>query len=179
LFDSGSNADDVWRENLSQKGEWLASTTWHNLTRLEDLVTTFPAVSAQGVVLYDPAVPATSNLASTAAGCEDLLPVAYRPNSNNSVYHRLVVEGPKLHVALNLVGLFSNAAQQGITSKIAAYRWGRDRWLQPGVANPANPAKIGYYVDYYAAAVGDQLKAAPGLTQVSNHLFRFPSSLLL
>jgi hypothetical protein len=47
----------------------------------------------------------------------------------------------------------------------------RARWLAPGVpaSRRANPVKLGYYVDYWAALQGDRLKAMPGITEVSNH----------
>jgi len=163
--DGGSNADDIWREYLTAPGEWLAKTRWSNISSLSGLVETLGA-PLKGVVLYDPSVPATSNLASTAAGCEDLLPIAYQPNINGSVYQELITnpKGPRMKVVLNLVGLFK--ATPEASAKIAAYRWARARWLSPGVTHPANPAKIGYYVDYWAASQGDRLKATPGLTEV-------------
>ena len=47
----------------------------------------------------------------------------------------------------------------------------RARWLSLDVpaSRRANPAKLGYYVDYWAALQGDRLKAMPGITEVSNH----------
>lgn len=166
--DGGSRADVAWRAYLTQPGEWLAATTWRNISTLEALVTTFRAdISGGGVVLYDPRVPATSNLASTAAGVEGLLPVCYRPEDPQSVYSRLVARGPRLPVHLNLTGQF---IQRGsLTPKIAAYRWARQRWLTPTSAPKANVAKLGYYADYWAALQGDRLKAAPGLPEVANH----------
>ena len=147
--DDGSHADAAWRAYLTQPGEWLANTQWKNLSTLEELVSTFRA-DLQGVVLYDPLVPATSNLASTAAGVEGLLPVCYRPADPKSVYSRLVAGGPRLPVALNLTGRFLRTPG-GPTPKIAAYRWARRRWLSPASAPRANVAKLGYYADYWAA----------------------------
>lgn len=163
--DGNSNADVAWREYLTQPGEWLANTTWHNVTNLEELVTIFRK-HLQGVVLYDPQVPATSNLASTAAGVEGLLPVCYQPSDPKSIYSRLVASGPRLPVTLNLTGKFVGTT---LTPKIAAYRWARKRWLSPTSSPKANVAKLGYYADYWAALQGDRLKAAPGLPEVANH----------
>ena len=118
---AGVEADTFWRGYLTQSGEWLAATTWTNISTLSALVAAFPDVVAKGVVLYDPAVPATSLLASTAAGVEGLLPVCYRPGEANSVYEQLVGGGPKLLVTLNLAGKF--VAADGVTAKILAYRW--------------------------------------------------------
>ena len=165
--DGGSDADVEWFNHLTSPGEWLAHTVWHtNLTTLADLVAHFaPSDLPKGVVLYDPTVPATSNLASTAADAEQLLPVLYRPGVPDSVYAQLVAGGPRLPVALDLTrraGLFA-------PTKTAAYAWARRRWLAPDAARPANPAKLGYYADLWAAQQGDRLRAAPGLTEVANH----------
>jgi hypothetical protein len=148
----GVQADAFWRGYLTRSGGWLSNeASWTNVSTLAALVAAFPDVVAKGVVLYDPTVPATSNLASTAAGVEGLRPVCYRPGEAGSVYEQLVGGGPKLPVALNLTAKFAPA--DGATAKLLAYRWARARWLAPGVpaSRRANPAKLGYYVDYWAA----------------------------
>ena len=68
----------------------------------------------------------------------------------------------------HLSGLF-NSSNDANSSKVAAYRWARARWLSKDAKTPANPAKLGYYADYWAAQQGDRLHAAPGLTEVGNH----------
>ena len=183
-IDAGAAADTYWRHYLTRPGAWLENTTWTNVSTLEQLVAAFPDIAKAGVVLYDPAVPATSNLASTAAGVEGLLPVCHRPGQAGSVYERLIANGPRLPVSLNLTGLFrghrvnsssammdSMDSMDGPTAKIQAYRWARKRWLSPSAVpeRRANPAKLGYYVDYWGAQQGERLKATPGLTEISNH----------
>ena len=167
--DNGAAADAVWRQHLTQPGRWLSTTSWTNMSSLEAVVSEFKDL-LDGVVLYDPAVPATSSLASTAAGVEGLLPVCFRPGVAGSVYERLVAGGPRLSVSLNLTGMFVPQSS-GVTPKLQAYRWARERWLSPDApaGRRANPSKLGYYADYWAALQGDRLKAAPGLTEVSNH----------
>eukprot|EP01065_Artemidia_motanka_P001885 TRINITY_DN10876_c0_g1_i1.p1 TRINITY_DN10876_c0_g1~~TRINITY_DN10876_c0_g1_i1.p1 ORF type:complete len:629 (+),score=121.55 TRINITY_DN10876_c0_g1_i1:49-1935(+) len=161
--DGGSSADDDWRDYMSRAGGWWENTTFIDEPTLEGLASRFRAVFS-GVVLYDPDVPATSNVASTAAGVENLLPVCYRPSVNTSVYSRLVAGGPRFPVTLNLVGMFTGTA----SPKVAAYQWARERWLAPGASPAANPAKIAYYVDYWAALHGDALGQTPGLAKPSN-----------
>lgn len=156
--DDGSRADAAWRAYLTKPGEWLASTTWKNISSLEELVSTFRHDIA-GVVLYDPAVPATSNLASTAAGVEGLLPVCYQPSDPKSVYSRLVAGGPRLPVGLNLTRKFLPAAAGGgPTPKIAAYRWARARWLSPSSSPKANVAKLGCARNYTRADIAGQTR---------------------
>ena len=183
-IDSGSDADDVWRDYLSSSGEWLEKTRWlDNITTISNLVTTFREYVSNGVVLYDPDLPATSNLASTAAGVENLLPVLYRPGVSGSVYEQLVVSGPKLPVTLDLT---SNGNLFLPRTKTKAYQWARERWLNPYpkqhvtttnnssllqlLQQPqANPKLLGYYVDLWGAQQADRLHASPGLTEISNH----------
>eukprot|EP00946_MAST-07B_sp_MAST-7B-sp1_P003111 g3111.t1 len=171
-IDRGSAVDNVWFSVMTSKGEWLENTTWTNITTLPELIYSFRKDVSRGVVLYDPLLPATSNLASTAAGVEHLLPVLYRPGVKNSVYEQIVASGPKLPVTLDLTSrgrLFSPR------TKVNAYRWARHRWLNPNQPNSnqpmANPKLLGYYVDLWAAQQADRLHAPPGLTEVSNHDF--------
>jgi hypothetical protein len=101
--------DPLWFQTLTSTGGWLSNATIVALTSLEQVVQLYvnltesgalgalridpgsrtPLASGPGVVLYDPAVWPTSLLASTAAGVEDLLPVAFRPNDTASLYYRL------------------------------------------------------------------------------------------
>ena len=64
----------------------------------------------KGVVLWDPAVPATSNVASTVAGVENLLPIC-RDEASDSLYTRLVAGEPELPVILDVSG---EASQQRV-----------------------------------------------------------------
>jgi hypothetical protein len=68
--------DRFWLTHLRAPGGWLADRPLRPISTLEGLIQTFH-FEIQGVVLYDLRVPATSNVASTAAGCEDLLPIRY------------------------------------------------------------------------------------------------------
>ena len=61
-----------------------------------------------GVVLYDPNVSSTSNVASTIAGASNLLPICYRPVAG-SLYSQLVASGPSLPVVVNLVNKFDGS----------------------------------------------------------------------
>ena len=137
--------DRFWLGHMRVPGGWLARTSLHPLPTLEDLVQTFrPHV--KGVVLYDLRVPATSNVASTAAGCEDLLPIAYDP-APGSVYDRLVAHGPRLPVKLRLLHtdgspLFTGA-ETG-SAKCDAYLWAKRRYLDTG---RCDPTRLAYYLD--------------------------------
>lgn len=96
-----------------------------SIDNITSLITQFRVV-LNGVVLYDPKVYATSNVASTASGIYNLLPICYRPEDPTSLYNTLVVSstGPKLPIVLNLVGRF-NGSQSG-SAKCDAYLWAKE-----------------------------------------------------
>jgi hypothetical protein len=146
-------ADNHWLQRLRQSERWLESVTLEECSDLERLLERF-SDCFEGVVLWDPSVPATSNVASTIAGVENLLPIPLR-DEPGSLYRRLVMEGPKLPIRRSLVGLFTGKGTIPDTgepssgsAKNDAYRWAIAQYLESG---KCNPARIGYYVDYYWA----------------------------
>ena len=96
-----------------------------------------PIVSDLGLVLWDPAVPATANVASTICGVDRCLPVKFEPGKG-SLYRFLLDEG--IEVKTNLVGLFKEPDRgyfitvDGTTfvssgsSKCDAYLWALKRY---------------------------------------------------
>ena len=72
-------------------------------------------------MLYDPLVHSTSNVATTAAGVLDAVPLVYTPMVPDSLYYRLVSHGPQLPVVESLVGRF-NGNVTG-SAKCDAYMW--------------------------------------------------------
>ena len=73
----GVETDQFWLDWLRGEDGWLRQAKVIPLTSLQQAVDTYRK-QVKGLVVYDPAVPATSCLASTAAGCDDLLPVRSR-----------------------------------------------------------------------------------------------------
>eukprot|EP00041_Stephanoeca_diplocostata_P023877 m.595310 g.595310 ORF g.595310 m.595310 type:complete len:861 (+) comp22400_c0_seq6:200-2782(+) len=157
LFTPYSDVDLGWKTTVSARGEWLENATWTSpidagptaIPRLLEL----PALSAvfKGFVVYDPLVPATSNVASTIAGVEDLLPIAYRPNDTDSLFSQLHLDVARPGdsdtpgIVVNLVGKF-NGSRTG-SSKCDAYMWAKETYLDTGLANSS---LLAYYVDYFA-----------------------------
>jgi hypothetical protein len=150
------NVDDFWLERLSQPGQWLHGRQVERIDTIADLVRRFRS-SIQGLVVYDPNVAATSNVASTLAGAESLLPVRYDP-AEGSLY-RLLTEGElALPVRRRLVNpdgtsLFTG---RGVipgtdrpstgSAKCDAYLWMKHHYLDAGRCNGAYGA---YYLDQY------------------------------
>jgi hypothetical protein len=147
------DADDFWLDRLREPGRWMEHVTVRQIdndkTGLEQLVDIFRD-DFEGVVLWDPDVPATSNVASTVGGIENLAPIPLR-EEHGSLYQRLVTGGPRLEVKRSLVDLFTG---QGVipetkepssgSAKNDAYRWAVQKYVKSGLSDPA---RLGYYID--------------------------------
>jgi hypothetical protein len=137
----GVNIDRYWWDKYRQSGKWLAEAKVKEYQDIIELITAFKN-DIQGAVIYDPLVPATSNLASTIAGVEDLIAVRYDPNPN-SLYSKLIVTGPKIPVKRWLV---SEDGHSLFSGKTDAYTWLIENYLVP---RKCNTEFAGYYVDCY------------------------------
>ena len=182
------DAPRLYTPYLPADAEWMAqlttpSTAWlHNATfevvpsgsggALRALVNRTRSIARlRGIVLYDPNVPATSNVASTAAGVENLLPVCKRTGSSEfpTVYDQLVGNGsemtkkPLLPVLLDLTAQGFHSAP---SAKAAAYLWAIKRYLNSSSSSEfvggggADPSVLAYYVDYFGATL---LPPKPGV----------------
>jgi hypothetical protein len=166
------DTDEFWLEWFRGEDGWLRGSELRRLTGIEEAVKTFRAVF-RGLVVYDPAVPATSDVASTAGGCDDLLPVRLdlRPGS----VFDLLVRRMKLPVRLWLVNpdgtsKFTGRGQipdirEATTGspKVDAYRWAVQRCLRSGRCAPGVAA---YYIDaFWLQHPGGD----PAMHTLSNH----------
>ncbi|MHC4518901.1 MAG: GxGYxYP domain-containing protein [Planctomycetota bacterium] len=150
------NVDDFWLETLSAPGRWLHGRAIEPVADLIDLVAQCRS-HIRGAVVYDPNVAATSNVASTVAGAESLLPIRY-DTSEGSLYSRLVTGGPRLPVKRWLVDPEGTSRFTGTGSipdlnrtstgsaKCDAYLWMKHKLLDTGKCDGAYGA---YYLDQY------------------------------
>ena len=101
VVNSGIEIDSYWWNMYRQPGKWLhgKDTLVYN-----DIVQVIDAYKSEinGVVLYDPLVASTSNVASAVAGIENLIAIRFDKDPN-SLYSRVVLNGPKLNVKVSLV----------------------------------------------------------------------------
>jgi len=151
----GVDTDQFWFDWLRGEDGWLKGAEIKPLTSLQAAVETFRD-SFRGLVVYDPAVPATSNLGSTAAGCEDLLPVRFDPEPGSAF--DLLVHQMKLPAKLWLVNPDGTSKFTGRgtvpdsdspssgSAKIDAYQWALERYVQTGKCARGLAA---YYLDAY------------------------------
>jgi len=133
----GYNTDEYWWDIYSAPGQWLSGKG--------KVVVTDPVKACDilkdrfnGLVVYDPKVPATSCVASMIAGVEDLVAVRYDP-APGSYYNRLISRG--YPVKESLVGQDGSSI---FKSKTEVYRWAIDNYLKPG---KCNTDFLGYYLD--------------------------------
>ncbi len=126
---------DKYREPDQPYG-WLADTEIIELASLDEVLETF-AGQVAGVVLWDPAVPATLNVATTIAGVENLAVLRAGSDLEPDLTARLPVKQ-------SLVDLFKpgaatlpgSATPSSGSPKTDAYLWAKENYLDTGRANP-------------------------------------------
>lgn len=132
------NVDDYWLEILQQG--WLKDREILRIDSLDALFARFPE-ALTGAVLWDPKVPATSNVASTICGVEGWLPV----RAGGALYDQVVAAGPMLPVKLSLVDRF-DGGESG-SAKCDAYLWAKREYLDAG---RCNDRLLAYCVDAFS-----------------------------
>jgi hypothetical protein len=167
------DTDQFWFDWFRGEDGWLKSTEIRPLTDLAGAILTFRD-AFDGLVVYDPNVPATSNLASTAAGADRLLPV--RLDRSPTSLFTLLTDRLELPVKLWLVNSdgtpkfigSGKIPDYGIPSsgsaKADAYLWAAARWLDTRACRAGAAA---YYVD--AWWLRHPLNAGPEMHTLSNH----------
>lgn len=169
----GVETDQFWLDWLRGEDGWLRQTQLAPLASLEEAIRAFTN-HLKGVVVYDPAVPATSCLASTAAGCESLLPVRFSRETNS--VHALLTGKLGLPVRLWLVNpdgtskftgkgtLPDSTEPSSDSAKVDAYLWAIHRFVASGQCDTRFAA---YYID--AFWLTRPRNGPPDLHTLSNH----------
>ncbi|MBP5275069.1 MAG: hypothetical protein ILO36_09085 [Abditibacteriota bacterium] len=156
--------DKFWLAKMRGHEAWLEHTRFTDITGFAELYRKYGSVF-MGAVVYDPKVPATSCIASTIAGVEDLAPIRYDPEPG-SLYYRMVLnpKGPKMKVKkwlLNEDGTSMFTGKGKIpgtdrdstgSAKCDAYIWAKINYLDKGLCSKQY---MGYYIDYYFALHND------------------------
>jgi hypothetical protein len=171
--DFGVDTDQFWLDWLRGEDGWLSRAEIRPLADLEAAVRAFRDVT-KGLVVYDPAVPATSNAASTVAGCEDLLPVRYDPEPGST--YDLLARRLKLPVRVGLVEPDGRSKFTGKgelpdvggpasgSAKCDVHRWAVRRYLESGKCDPGFAA---YYIDSFWIRAPE--RGSCDLHTLSNH----------
>jgi hypothetical protein len=129
-----AHVDRYWLMRLQE--DWLKGWKIEVLPSLDALVEKFGG-EIKGLVAYDEKVPATSNVASTIAGVENLACARFDQDPD-SLFQKL---SKKLPVKKWLV---KQDGSSMFSSKCDAYIWAKEHYLDTG---KCNPRKLGYYID--------------------------------
>ncbi len=122
VLSAKDNRPRAWLKVLSRQGRWLQGRTPQPLADLDALVE-LARSRLKGAVIWDPAVPASINVATTIAGVED--GVVLSPEYADKYLPRW-----NLAVLADLRGRFTGA-ETG-SKKNDAYRWAIRRYLARG-----------------------------------------------
>lgn len=182
FFTSANNADHVWFERLTSNAYWsdtlgrepqfLAGREIAALGNPADALYLFQDFF-KGFAVWDNEVPATSNAALTACGCDDLLPLRFSAKTD-SLYANLTGLGSKdifnfknnftvKRVAVDLHGRFKQDAEFVFgtggeyrstgSRKCDAVLWAVRNYLEKG---KTDPHLMAYHIDaYYPAKTAD------------------------
>ena len=101
---TSDDTDDFWFTYLRKNRNLLSNQEVTEITSIGKVVELFYHF-IKGVVVWDSSVPATSNVACTVAGVEDLLPMRY--DTDLGVYDYFVRRNPYFSTLCNLFDLFA------------------------------------------------------------------------
>ncbi|MBP7937048.1 MAG: hypothetical protein KA354_20585 [Phycisphaerae bacterium] len=172
----GMNIDDYWLKRMSEPGQWLHDRPRELIPDILALVNAYRRF-VKGVVVYDPNVGATSNLASTLAGIDELIAIRYDPDTD-SLYSGLVTGGPRLPVVKWLLNENGSSIFTGKgtipgtdipstgSSKCDAYLWLKHFYIDSG---KLDATYAGYYLDQYW--LRNPAAASPNHHTLTNHDF--------
>jgi len=143
--------DDFWWQVMTEPGGWLEGRAVERVGSIEELLGRYGAFF-RGAVVWDERVPATSNLASTIAGCEGLVCLRY-DDDPGSLYQRLQLPEVVRLMAPDGSPLFTGQGTIPGTdvpstgsAKCDAYLWLVEHYLKTG---KVAPTPMGYYLDGY------------------------------
>ena len=133
--------DRFWFDYFSKNG-YFKGRKINIINTLDGLIDKY-SDRINGLVIWDMDVPATSNVALMAAGCEDLLPVS-RDLGEGVFFNKVREAAPFLEVKLDLSGKFNGKRNIVVgdkafpttgSSKNDAYRYAIEKYMRTGIAN--------------------------------------------
>jgi len=145
------DVDDFWFDYAREV--WLTGVEVVELDSLSALIRRFGA-DIRGLVLWDPAVPATSNLAATICGVDGWLPM----RADSPLLALEETRGLWPEVKEDLRGRFTGAVTG--SAKCDAYVWAKEHYL---VTGKCHPALMAYMVDGFTQRPGEPGTRYPDL----------------
>ncbi len=175
VYQKYDSEDQFWLDYIMGDGKMLENADVIKIGSWKSLWETLgDSIKAAGIVLWDPAAPATSNVASTVCSVEGYLPVRYDTDAD-SLYSWLIGQG--VEVKLDLCGMFdgelgTKIADTDIDSsgsiKCDPYLWALEKY-----GDRVNPEMVAYTLDGASQVESNVIyqKAAVATTPDSNQLF--------
>ena len=115
-----------WLNTLSEDGRWLEDVEWLELTGFEELLK-YSKDYIKAVIIWDPEVPATVNVACTAAGVEDGVAMT---KAMYDRYYNYFNDGIKvIELRFKFDGSVTGSAKND------AYRWAIEHYLAKGLCS--------------------------------------------
>lgn len=164
--------DKFWLNYISTDGKMLDGCINVRISKWAEFWDVFaPFIKEAGLVVWDPEVPSTANVAATICGVDGYLPVSYSDNSG-SLYQWLLNQG--VEVKMDLTDMFTgrgNIPGTNIPStgsiKCDPYIWALEKYM-----DKCNSSMIAYVLDGASCIPGNYIYekgGAPGAN--SNQLY--------
>jgi hypothetical protein len=123
VVSQGNPDTKYWLKKMGSEGRWLQGAKVDTLEGLDELFA-LARSEIKGVIIWDPAVPATLNVATTIAGVEN--GVVFSP-----AFAVKYLDKWKLKVLMDLRGKFTGSVTG--SAKNDAYRWAISNYLNKGL----------------------------------------------
>lgn len=156
FYKSDYSIDDYWLDKYRKPGEWLFGKEFRVLESEIEAIWMYKD-QIKGMVVYDPAVASTSNVASAIAGIEDLIAIRYDTDPK-SLYQQIKKSGLNLEEKVWLLNpdgtsMFTgtgmlpglNIPSSG-SIKNDPYLWFIEKYMKQHKCNTKYAA---YYIDQY------------------------------
>ncbi len=174
LYWTVDGTDNFWLEYISGKGKLLDGYMTETISNWNDFWDVFgPYIMDMGIVLWDPDVPATANVAATICSVEGYLPVRFL-ESATSLYSFLDEKG--VPVKMNLVDMFTGEGTIPDTDipstgsiKCDPYLWALEKY-----GDRCNSEMIAYALDGASCTLGNPIyekaqSTSPQYNQLYSH----------
>ncbi len=159
LYINFNPVDDFWLDICRRDYAFLQHAQVVELKSIEEAIETFKD-DIEGVCVWDPNVPSTSNVATTVCGVENLLPVKY--DTADDSYMNMLTKKHGYEVKQDLMGKFTG---EGIiaeterpstgSAKCDAYIWANEKYLKSGLCDPT---VMGFYCDAFWMSKPNDMK---------------------
>ncbi len=173
IYDQNGSQDTFWLNYMVEKDSAFEGYEIFEIKDAKAFYDFFlPFIKQSGIVLWDPDVPATSNVATTICGVDGYLPVVAGKGANDL---QKILEDKGVEVKMNLVnkfGGFGTIEDTDIEStgstKCDAYLWALEKYM-----DKCSDELIGYVLDGAGTiptnVIGNGIDNGPFNNQVFNH----------